>query len=142
VVSGSIAEWSRVRIGGVDQWMAIRGSDRSNPILLFLHGGPGTPEMPLLFRLNRNLCDHVTLVAWEARGAGRSYSKSIPPETMTFDRAGEDTMEVTSHLREQFGQERIYLAGYSCGVLAGIFAAQRARTSTGPTSGSPSRSTS
>jgi pimeloyl-ACP methyl ester carboxylesterase len=122
----SIAEWSRVRIGGVDQWMAIRGRRRSNPILLFLHGGPGTPETPLLFHFNRDLCDHVTLVAWEARGACRSYSRSIPPETMTFERAVEDAIEVSEHLRERFGDEKIYLAGHSWGALVAISAAQRA----------------
>jgi len=126
VLPGSVAEWSCARIGGVDQWMAIRGSNRSNPVLLFLHGEPGTPETPLLLRFNRSLCDHVTLVAWEARGAARSYSKSIPPETMTFERAIEDAIEATNHLRERFGQERIYLAGHSWGALVGIFAAQRA----------------
>jgi len=122
----SIAEWSRVRIGGVDQWMAIRGRRRSNPILLFLHGGPGTPETPLLFHFNRELCDHVTLVAWEARGACRSTSRSIPPETMTFERAVEDAIEVSEHLLERFGHEKIYLAGHSWGALVGISAAQRA----------------
>ncbi len=121
-----IAEWTRVRIGGVDQWMAIRGRRRSNPILLLLHGGPGTPETPLLFHFNRDLCDHATLVAWEARGACRSYSRSIPTETMTFERAIEDAIEVTNYLRERFGCEKIYLAGHSWGALVGIFAAQRA----------------
>jgi pimeloyl-ACP methyl ester carboxylesterase len=125
-VPESIAEWTRVRIGSTDQWMAVRGRHRSNPILLFLHGGPGTPETPLLFHFNRELCDHVTLVAWEARGACRSASRSIPPETMTFERAVEDAIEVSEHLRQRFGHEQIYLAGHSWGALVGISAAQRA----------------
>ncbi len=126
LLPGSVAEWSCARIGGVDQWMAIRGRDLSNPILLFLHGGPGTPETPFLFHFNRSLSDRVTLVAWEARGAGRSYSRSIPPESMTFDRCVEDTIEVTRYLQQRFGHDRIYLAGQSWGALVGIFAAQRA----------------
>ncbi len=125
-IPGSIAEWSRARIGGVDQWMAIRGCDLANPVLLFLHGGPGTPETPFLFHFNRGLSDHVTLVAWEQRGAGRSYSRSIPAESMTFGQFVDDTIEVTRVLRDRFGQERIYLAGHSWGALVGIVAAQKA----------------
>ncbi len=123
-VPESIAEWISVPIGGVRQWMAIRGRDVRNPVLLFLHGGPGSTETPFLFHFNDALTDHFTLVAWEQRGAGRSYSRKVKAESMTLRRFVDDAHEVTNYLKDRFGKDKVYLVGHSWGALVGIRAAQ------------------
>ena len=82
----SISESSFIPLGGIPQWVEVRGADVANPILITLHGGPGMPETALLRHFNGALEDVFTVVYWEQRGAGKSFAKSIPPESMTIDR--------------------------------------------------------
>ena len=41
-----IDEGRYVAIGDIQQWITIRGENRDNPVLLFLHGGPGDATKP------------------------------------------------------------------------------------------------
>ena len=95
-LEGSISEKIHVDINGVEQGMFIKSKDSSNPVLLFVHGGPGMPEYWLTQRYPTGLEDHFTVVWWEQRGAGLSYSPDIPPETMTAEQFISDTLEVTT----------------------------------------------
>jgi pimeloyl-ACP methyl ester carboxylesterase len=124
-LAGSISEKIFVNINGIQQGMFIRGKDINNPVLLFLHGGPGMPEYWLTQRYPTGLEDHFTVVWWEQRGAGLSYSPDIPPETMTAEHFVSDTIEVTNYLRKRFGKEKIYLMAHSWGSYIGIQAAAR-----------------
>jgi pimeloyl-ACP methyl ester carboxylesterase len=123
---GSIAEKVWVSINGVAQGMFIRGRNRSDPVLLWVHGGPGMPDYFLLERYPTGLEELFTVVWWDQRGAGLSYDPGIPPATMTVEQFISDTLAVTDHLRERFGQDRIYLLGHSWGSFIGIQAAARA----------------
>ena len=125
-LSGSISEKIHVSINGVEQGMFIKSKDVNNPVLLFLHGGPGMPEYWLTQRYPTGLEEYFTVVWWEQRGAGLSYSPDIPPETMTAEQFISDTLEVTNYLRERFGKEKIYLMAHSWGSYIGIQAAARA----------------
>jgi proline iminopeptidase len=71
---GSVAEIVRLEVNGAEQFLILRGRDASKPVLLFLHGGPGTPETPFIRRWNPGMEDHVVLAIWEQRGAGKSFS--------------------------------------------------------------------
>jgi pimeloyl-ACP methyl ester carboxylesterase len=124
-LAGSISEKLFVDINGVKQGMFIKSKDASNPVLLFIHGGPGMPEYWLTQYYPTGLEDHFTVVWWEQRGAGISYSADIPPETMTAEQFVDDTIEVTNYLRDRFGQEKIYLMAHSWGSYIGIQAAAR-----------------
>ena len=124
-LKGSISEKIFVNINGVQQGMFIKGKDVNNPVLLFLHGGPGMPEYWLTQRYPTGLENHFVLVWWEQRGAGLSYSDDILPETMTAEQFVADTIEVTNYLRERFGQDKIYLMAHSWGSYIGIQAAAR-----------------
>ena len=108
----------KIQLGGVPQWIQIRGVDRSKPILLFLHGGPGFPEMPFS-HLNSALENQFVVVQWDQRGAGKSYSWSIPDRSMTIEQIVSDTRDLTLYLRERFGQEKIFLAAHSWGTIIG-----------------------
>ena len=125
LLAGSISEKVFVDINGVEQGMFIKSKDINNPVLLFVHGGPGMPEYWLTQRYPTGLEDYFTVVWWEQRGAGLSYNADIPPETMTAEQFIADTLEVTNYLRERFGKEKIYLMAHSWGSYIGIQAAAR-----------------
>ena len=125
-LAGSISEKIQIRINGIDQGMFIRGKDKTKPVLLFLHGGPGLPEYAISYKYPAVLEDDFVVCWWEQRGAGLSYHPDIPPETMTFEQLISDTIEVTNYLRKRFGQGKIYLMAHSGGSFIGIQAAARA----------------
>ncbi|MBO1306848.1 alpha/beta hydrolase [Enterococcus sp. 669A] len=118
----SVSEISYQMIGGMEQGMIIRGESDQNPVLLFLHGGPGTTEYVPSKNSTLNLEKNFTVCYWEQRGAGKSYAKA-DPEDITVDQLIADTIEVTNYLRERFGQEKIYLMGHSWGTFLGMQAA-------------------
>ena len=126
VVAGSLSEKVFVDVNGVRQGMFVVSRDVTNPVLLFLHGGPGMPEYFLAERYPTGLEDLFTVVWWDQRGAGLSYRPDIEPATMTVDQIVADTIAVTNHLRDRFGHDRIYLMGHSGGSFFGILAAARA----------------
>ncbi|MGI5854116.1 MAG: alpha/beta hydrolase [Bacillota bacterium] len=125
-LANSISEKIRVKINGIEQGMFIRGKDKTKPVLLFLHGGPGMPEYAIARKYPEVLEDIFVVCWWEQRGAGLSYSSDMPLETMTFEQLISDTLEVTNFLRKRFGQEKIYLMGHSGGSFIGIQVAAQA----------------
>lgn len=112
------------RINGVRQGMFIQSKDSAQPVLLYLHGG--LPDYFLTERYPTGLERDFTVVWWEQRGAGLSYSPSIPPETMTLEQFIADTLSVTDYLRDRFSKEKIYLMAHSGGTFIGLQAAARA----------------
>jgi len=125
-LAGSISEKIRITINGVEQGMFIKSSAAANPVLLFLHGGPGMPEYFLTHRYPTGLEELFTVVWWDRRGAGLSYHPCIPIETMTVEQSIVDALAVTNYLRQRFGKEKIFLMGHSGGSFVGIQAAARA----------------
>ncbi len=120
ILPDSVAVLEKVEIGGIQQWVLIRGQDRSNPILLYLHGGPGNPEMPLAKTAGRYLEEHFTVVHWDQRGAGKTYSPFTPKGSMTIEQFVADTKELTEYLQDHLGQNEVYLLGHSWGALVGL----------------------
>lgn len=120
---GSISEKIHVNINGVVQGMFIMSKNATNPVLLYLHGG--LPEYFLTRKYSTGLENYFTVVWWEQRGSGLSYSADIPPATMTLEQMIADTMEVTNYLRKRFGCDKIYLMGHSGGTFIGIQVAAR-----------------
>lgn len=120
ILSRSISEVVRTEIGGIEQGMIIKGKNEDNPILLFLHGGPGNPEYVLAKQYDIGLEDYFTVCWWDQRGSGMSYSSSIEPKDVTLEQMITDTVEVTNYLRNRFGKKKIYLMGHSWGSFLGI----------------------
>jgi pimeloyl-ACP methyl ester carboxylesterase len=125
IITGSLSERVFVEINGIRQGMIIQSRDPSNPVLLFLHGGPGMPTFFLNTTHPTGLEQHFTVVWWEQRGAGISFDSSIRPETMNVDQLIDDTIAVTHYLRDRFGQQKIYLLGHSWGSYLGIQVASK-----------------
>jgi proline iminopeptidase len=113
-----IASLEKIRLGGVDQWIQIRGQDRSKPILLFLHSGPGFPQMPFS-HVNAALEREFVVVHWDQRGAGKSYSSSIPESSMTIEQFISDTHELAELLLKRFGRSKLILVAHSWGSIIG-----------------------
>ena len=125
MVAGSVAELTRVEIGGHDLSMMIRGRSVQNPVLLFLAGGPGGSELGAMRRHSQALEEDFVVVTFDQRGTGKSYDQLDPTSTLTLDQAVEDTLEVATYLRDRFGQDKVYLAGQSWGTVLGVLAVQR-----------------
>lgn len=127
-VKGGVSEKVRVEINGAEQGMFIRGQDKRNPVLLFVHGGAGMPEYFIAQRYPEALAvleERFTVVWWERRGSGLSYSAGISPEDMTVEQMVSDLLAVTDHLRTRFNQEKIYLMAHSGGTFFALQAVVR-----------------
>lgn len=125
VIAGSVAEASAWRIGGADQWVMIRGRSVENPLLVILHGGPGSSETVLFRSYNASLEDSFTVVYWDQRGAGRSYNNAIPAGSMSVDRFVADLNELVDRLLGRFGKRRVVILGHSWGSALGVVYASR-----------------
>jgi pimeloyl-ACP methyl ester carboxylesterase len=116
-----IQEGMYVRIGGIDQWIEIRGEERANPAILFVHGGPGGSTLPVSSGW-RPWEKFFTIVQWDQRGAGRTFraSGSSVAGTMTIAQMTQDGIELAEFLRTHLGKDRIILVGHSWGSFLGI----------------------
>jgi len=123
--SRSVAVLEKVRIGGSEQWILERSEDINNPIILFVHGGPGTSELTSNRRNTRSLEKYFVVVNWDQRGAGKSYSAIHDVERMNIDQFVQDTRELTVYLLRKFKKERIVLVGHSWGSIVGVLSALR-----------------
>jgi pimeloyl-ACP methyl ester carboxylesterase len=126
--TGGVEELKAVEIGGIQQWVSVRGKDRDNPILLFIHGGPGFPEMPASWFYQTPWEEFFTVVQWDQRGAGRTMTSSTPEEVqeqVSVERMVADAEEVVSYLRKTYGKQKIFVLGHSWGSVLGIELARR-----------------
>lgn len=125
-IPNSIAVIKDTVINGAAQRLTIRGEDKSNPVLLRIHGGPGQPHAPQTFKfMNMDLEDVFTVCYWDQRGSGPAYTEDLPDSTITLEQIVKDGIEVTNYLIDRFGKEKIYLEGISWGTVVGAFMAQR-----------------
>ncbi|HVF16496.1 MAG TPA: alpha/beta hydrolase, partial [Steroidobacteraceae bacterium] len=128
VTKNAIDEQDLIEIGGVRQWISIRARDRSAPILLVLHGGPGFTLSPVSDYYMRDWEEFFTVVHWDQRAAGKSYRaedrERIAP-TLTIDRLVLDTEELIEHLRKRFKRDRVVLLAHSFGTIVGVKLAQK-----------------
>lgn len=120
---GGIQRLEPIQIGGITQWISVRGRDRRNPLILFLHGGPGYPMMPASYAYQSPWEEYFTVVQWDQRGAGKTYaandSAQIAP-TMTVATMISDAEQLVTYLRKEYGKQKIILMGHSWGSLLGI----------------------
>ncbi len=117
--TAGVAVLEKVRIGGSDQWILQRSEDVKNPLVLYLHGGPGTSELALNRRNTKELERCFTVVNWDQRGTGKSYDAIGDGGRMNIGQFVEDTRELTLHLLKKFHQERLVLVGHSWGSVIG-----------------------
>src|ERR1035437_10133721 len=121
----SIASLEKIQLGNFKQSVLIRSTDINNPILLFIHGGPGMPLMYLSHAFQRPLEKRFTVVQWDQRGAGKSYDPNIPVETINVEQYIADAIQLIDTLRSRFHQQKIYLIGHSWGTYLSSILVQR-----------------
>ncbi len=112
-----------VELGGVKQWVSIRGTNRNNPVLLYLHGGPGTPMIPLAHEFQTPWEEHFTVVQWDQRGAGKTYSASDrtgSQPALSLELIASDAAELISLLCEELDKEKLVVLGHSWGTMVGM----------------------
>ena len=124
-VPGSIAELVDVPVGGHDQSIMLRGVSAEAPVLLFLEGGPGGTGIGRIRNSGEDLEKSFVVATWDQRGTGKSYDALEPTATLTLDQMVQDTLAVTTYLRERFDKDKIYLVGSSWGTVIGTLAVQR-----------------
>ena len=105
-----------ININNFRQNIMTISSDDSNPVLLIVHGGAGSPDRPLVKKYNSELAEYYTVVCWDQRGSGLSYTK----EDLTIDIILNDLKSVVEFLRNRYNQDKIYIAGHSWGAYLGL----------------------
>lgn len=115
-----IQENTYITINGIEQYLQIRGEDRNNPIILWLHGGPGFPLTYLNYYYQTALEKDYTIVCPEQRGCGRTFYRNKDNNNLTIEQLLSDTNELIDYLRERFGQEKIIIIGQSWGTVLGM----------------------
>jgi proline iminopeptidase len=128
VTPNGIERLEKVRIGGIEQWVSIRGADRRNPVLIVLHGGPGYVSMPLSWWFGRGWEEYFTVVHWDQRAAGKTHLLTDPATvapTLTPERMVADAEELIAWVRKDLGKEKVFVLGHSFGSFLGVEVAQR-----------------
>jgi proline iminopeptidase len=123
-----IEQLVKVRIGGIEQWVSIRGTDTRNPVLLYIHGGPGYVSMPMSWWFARGWEEYFTVAQWDQRGAGKTYLLNDPTKiapTLTLARMEADAEEMAGWVRKRLGKKKIFVLGHSWGSYLGLELASR-----------------
>ncbi len=108
----------KIQLNNSEQYLIIRGEEKIKPIMLFLHGGPGVPELFTMKKEMKYLEENFIMVYWEQRGAGKSYRV----KGLTLDQMLLDTVALSQWLVKEYSQEKIYLMGHSWGSFLGLLA--------------------
>ena len=114
-----------ILIGGIKQYVHIKGKDISKPILLFLHGGPGGSLMGKAEKMTHKLQQHFVVVQWDQRETGETQKLNKSPEPLTPALFYNDTHDLIDSLLKRFQRSKLYLAGYSWGTVLGFHTADR-----------------
>lgn len=126
VSPNGVQEAYPAHVGGIDQWVNVRGQDRDNPMVLFVHGGPAAPIIPSQWQFQRPLEEYFTIVNYDQRGAGKTYNGVDPDsigDTLHIQRYVDDAIELAEYLRKRYGKQKLILMGHSWGTVVGMHAA-------------------
>ena len=124
VIEGSIAKFERLDIGGVTQSILIRGKNIKNPVLLYLHGGPGSGIIGQA-KANADLEEHFTVVYWDQYGASKSYTPFLNLQHLTIEQFINDGHELTQYLKQKLSKDKITLLGHSWGSILSMHLAYK-----------------
>jgi pimeloyl-ACP methyl ester carboxylesterase len=115
-----------VPIGDIEQWVRIKGSGCTNPIIVVVHGGPGNPNTPFSDNVYKAWEKDFTIVQWDQRGAGMTYGRNPLTDDvpLVVERLRDDGLEVVRYLAKRFGKQKVILMGGSWGSVLGVYMAK------------------
>src|SRR5579864_8132992 len=118
--SREVDETAFAPIGGIEQWVAIRGRDRLRKAMLFLHGGPGDAQSPFL-SVFAPWEERYVVAQWDQRGSGKTFVKNgTSTPNMTLDQLAQDAVEVTQYVLRRLKAHKLILVGFSWGAMLGL----------------------
>jgi len=120
-----IESLERIDVRGHRQWVFLRGEHRDAPVLLVLHGGPGSPQMPITRQFDEELVRHFVVAHWDQPGAGKSLGWGVGVGPLAIERYVGDAIAVMERLRRRLGRQRVFLLGHSWGTVIGTYAVAR-----------------
>jgi pimeloyl-ACP methyl ester carboxylesterase len=120
-----VNKYQTISIGGIDQYISIKGMDDRKPLLLFLHGGPGGSVMSYADKFTRKLQEHFIVVQWDQRETGKTKALNLSSVPLTVTLFQNDTHELMDSLLKKFNQSKLYLVGYSWGTYLGFQMAKK-----------------
>jgi pimeloyl-ACP methyl ester carboxylesterase len=121
----SINESKYLDLNGTKQFVMIRGENDQNPVLLHLHGGPGVSEIGGLRKYNKDLEKNFTVIYWDQRNAGKSYTENFPAAEIKVQKYVEDVNQLAKYLKDRLKVNKIFLVGHSWGSQLGMLAVQK-----------------
>ena len=122
-----IREEGFVQANGIEHWVTIHGDNAANPVVLFLHGGPGNPNTPFAEAVYGAWAKDFTLVQWDQRGAGKTFGRnpSTADSVLTLDLMARDGLAIAEYAAKRLGQKKVILMGGSWGSVLGVQMALR-----------------
>lgn len=123
LIENGVDEGVYINIGGQEQYVLVRGADKNNPVIIFLHGGPSSPEAYVNYCWVNDVIDDYTVVDWDQRGCGRTYEHNKEVDlnnvTATYEQALIDLDELVDYACERFNQDKVIIVGHSYGTVLG-----------------------
>ena len=116
----SVSKLEKILINKNYHWMLWRGEDISNPVILFLHGGPGNAQIGWIAEFQKDLEKEFIVVNWDQKGSGLSYNKDINFEEMNLGIFIKELEDIVIFLTKKFRKKKIYLVGHSWGAILGM----------------------
>ncbi|MEV4778443.1 alpha/beta fold hydrolase [Burkholderia sp. LMU1-1-1.1] len=126
VAPSGVQEAYKAKIGGIAQWINVRGQDKNNPVILFVHGGPASPLIPTIWQFQRPLEEYFTIVNYDQRGAGKTFNETAPDslsDSIHIPRYIDDAIEVAEYIKTRYHKDKVILMGHSWGTVIGMGAA-------------------
>jgi pimeloyl-ACP methyl ester carboxylesterase len=117
-----LATLEEIPVNGTRQWVLIRSENITHPLLLFVHGGPGTSQLALIRRVAQPLEKYFTVVNWDQRGAGKSFAAGRDRGSMTIRQFVDDTLAVSAYLASRFDKKQVAIVGHSWGTVIAMLA--------------------
>ena len=109
-----------ITIGGIKQYITLKGKDNTKPLLLFLHGGPGNSVMSYAHKFTQKLQENFIVVQWDQRETGETLKLNPSPVPLTLTLFQNDSHELIKHLLKKFQRSKLYLIGHSWGTVLGF----------------------
>ena len=123
LVKNGIDEAQYIMLGGQEQYVLMRGENVNNPVIIYLHGGPSSPDGYVTYGFSDYLVDDYTVISWDQRGCGRTYihnrNVDVNNDTASFEQALVDLDQLVDYARTRFHQDKVIILGHSYGTILG-----------------------